>query len=281
MPPMNHLNELDDEELDYKIHSDGSPFSPLVDDHSLVRNDDGVEEVVANEKPDGAGDEIGGNVVHNEARNEAAKRAVPKRKRKSYSFRSRLKAPRALNSASAIIHYFDGCPPTTESPPKKNRANAHKKSFQYRSNLRPLYELIENKKFSDCQIIELKKTPFWAFFHAFTSKKVNYGKIEKNDYMIRYIMQRYFVGKKRTVTDEEIRLLFGIECGSMPLDFKYSNKPHSEFVDRHLKVVPMMTRSIFKDKFDEAFKGKTVADFKDVAIILCLYVCCTLFFAGT
>lgn len=150
MPPMNHLNELDDEELDHNIHSDGSPFSPPVDDHSLARNDghsppltcsqtdpimtsllstggpiftpvatvergppvladtqdeffppmpDGVEEEVANEKPDGAGDEIGGNVVHNEARNEAAKR-----KRKSYSFRSRLKAPRALNSATAIKH---------------------------------------------------------------------------------------------------------------------------------------------------------------------------------
>ncbi|KAG5523905.1 hypothetical protein RHGRI_030789 [Rhododendron griersonianum] len=50
---------------------------------------------------------------------------------------------------------------TTKSPQKKKCAKAPTKYFQYRSNLRPFFELIDKKTFLTGQIEALKKTPFW------------------------------------------------------------------------------------------------------------------------
>lgn len=182
-------------------------------------------------------------------------------------------------------------PQKTQKPPKattgRDRTKAHKKQFQYRSNLRPLYLLIKDKVFSNQQILELKKTPFWLLFDAFISKKVSFEKIKKNDWTMCEILKTYsnknfkIGGQRLDVTDGEISLLFGISCGSKALSkLTYTKKMNSEFIDRHFKDDKSLTKPLLEERFREAFNGRTIMDFQDVARLLTLYVCCTLFFSN-
>ncbi|KAH7833268.1 hypothetical protein Vadar_004687 [Vaccinium darrowii] len=149
---------------------------------------------------------------------------------------------------------------------KKKRAA--RKPFQYHSSLRPL---------------------FWLLLDAVISKRVEYDHTRKNDWLIRDIIETYSketkafeIGKTRiTVAARKISLIFGIQSGTLPLpNISCTSKIHSPFVQRHFNDAKKLTKQVLEQSFEKAFKETTTTDFEDVARILCLYLCSSLFFAN-
>ncbi|KAH7864155.1 hypothetical protein Vadar_026423 [Vaccinium darrowii] len=182
---------------------------------------------------------------------------------------------------------------TTERPRKKKLAEAptkksQTKSFQFRSNLRPFFQLIKEANFSTGQLEALKKTPFWLLFNAFISKKVHFSKIRKDDWFICGIIETYSrEGKKFklgnswvALTNRDISLIFGIQSGCLSMASKLSSlsKPSTPFVERNFNNDVSLTRPLLEACFRKVVKGKTQAHYEDVARVLCLHLCCTVFF---
>lgn len=99
-------------------------------------------------------------------------------------------------------------------------------------------------------------------------------------YSIREECFKNIGGTSLIFTNTEISLLFGIKCDSKPLlKLSYNLKPKTQFITmRHFNDHKMLTKPILENCFKNAFVGETTTDFEDVARILCLYVCATLFF---
>ncbi|THG17200.1 hypothetical protein TEA_027018 [Camellia sinensis var. sinensis] len=90
----------------------------------------------------------------------------------------------------------------------------------------------------------------------------------------------FTVGKKNlTFTTNDITLIFGLEGGKGALSLRYSKKPKSTFLRRKFQKDTRLTGPVLKNALVKAMKGKQPTDFKDVAIIVTLYSCLTLFFA--
>ena len=63
------------------------------------------------------------------------------------------------------------------------------------------------------------------------------------------------------------------------MSLRYSKKPKSAFLRRRFQKDTRLTGPVLKNDLVKAMKGKQPTDFKDVAIIVTLYLCLTLFFA--
>ncbi|KAF5932450.1 hypothetical protein HYC85_028621 [Camellia sinensis] len=63
------------------------------------------------------------------------------------------------------------------------------------------------------------------------------------------------------------------------MSLRYSKKPKSAFLRRRFQKDTRLTGPVLKNALVKAMKGKQPTDFKDVAIIVTLYLCLTLFFA--
>ncbi|CAL5388783.1 unnamed protein product [Camellia sinensis] len=74
-------------------------------------------------------------------------------------------------------------------------------------------------------------------------------------------------------------LIFGLEGGKGAMSLRYSKKPKSAFLRRRFQKDTRLTGPVLKNALIKAMKGKQPTDFKDVAIIVTLYLCLTLFFA--
>ncbi|CAL5331434.1 unnamed protein product [Camellia sinensis] len=90
----------------------------------------------------------------------------------------------------------------------------------------------------------------------------------------------FTVGKKNlTFTTNDMTLIFGLEGGKGAMSLRYSKKPKSAFLRRRFQKDTRLTGPVLKNALVKAMKGKQPTDFKDVAIIVTLYLCLTLFFA--
>ncbi|CAL5383477.1 unnamed protein product [Camellia sinensis] len=173
-----------------------------------------------------------------------------------------------------------------EKPVKLHRKRAHY-SIQFRSNLSSVVSFFQTLKFSSKHLLELQKTPFWYLIQALTTGRMDPKKSRKSDDDVVAIIQCYnektkafTVGKKNlTFTTNDMTLIFGLEGGKGAMSLRYSKKPKSAFLRRRFQKDTRLTGPVLKNALIKAMKGKQPTDFKDVAIIVTLYLCLTLFFA--
>ncbi|XP_028053717.1 uncharacterized protein LOC114258061 [Camellia sinensis] len=88
-------------------------------------------------------------------------------------------------------------------------------------------------------------------------------------------------GAKLPLRNNDIRLIFGVQCGREKLDMTQGGKGPSDFMQRRCANVTRISSKLIKDLLGEAICGHTERDEEDVAKLLCLYVCAKLFFATT
>ena len=173
-----------------------------------------------------------------------------------------------------------------KKPVKLHRKRAHY-SIQFRSNLSSVVSFFQTLKFSSKHLLELQKTPFWYLIQALTTGRMDPKKSRKSDDDVVAIIQCYnektkafTVGKKNlTFTTNDMTLIFGLEGGKGAMSLRYSKKPKSAFLMRRFQKDTRLTGPVLKNALVKAMKGKQPTDFKDVAIIVTLYLCLTLFFA--
>ncbi|CAL5422084.1 unnamed protein product [Camellia sinensis] len=173
-----------------------------------------------------------------------------------------------------------------KKPVKLHKKRAHY-SIQFRSNLSSVVSFFQTLKFSSKHLLELQKTPFWYLIQALTTGRMDPKKSRKSDDDVVAIIQCYnektkafTVGKKNlTFTTNDMTLIFGLEGGKGAMSLRYSKKPKSAFLRRRFQKDTRLTGPVLKNALVKAMKGKQPTDFKDVAIIVTLYLCLTLFFA--
>ncbi|CAL5364858.1 unnamed protein product [Camellia sinensis] len=89
----------------------------------------------------------------------------------------------------------------------------------------------------------------------------------------------FTVGKKNlTFTTNDVTLIFGLQGGKGAMSLRYSKKPKSAFLRRRFPKDTRLTGLVLKNALVKAMKGKQPTNYKDVAIIVILYLCLTLFF---
>lgn len=185
-----------------------------------------------------------------------------------------------------------------ESPkPVQNKKAANDKGkkktvaykITYRSNFRPIIKLMEkiSPKLRDEHIEGLKLTPFWLLFHALLNKKLTINKCRKYDETIVQIIKTYQarenqfkIGQKLLkLTKHDIRLIFGLCCGDKHMDLAYASKESIDLVKRRKMKPKRLTATGIKAILYKAVKGNGKEDVEDVVRLLCMYLCCTLFFS--
>ncbi|KAL7261122.1 hypothetical protein ACSBR1_006713 [Camellia fascicularis] len=175
---------------------------------------------------------------------------------------------------------------TGKKPVKLQRKRVHY-NIQYRSNLSSVVSFFQTLKFNSKQLEKLQKTPFWYLIQALTTGIMDPRKSRKSDDDVVAIIQRYnekmkafTVGKKKlTFTTNDMTLIFSLQGGKGAMSLRYSKKPNTAFLRRRFPKDIRLTSPVLKNALVKAMKGKQPTDFKDVAIIVTLYLCLTLFFA--
>ncbi|CAL5424354.1 unnamed protein product [Camellia sinensis] len=173
-----------------------------------------------------------------------------------------------------------------KKPVKLHRKRAHY-SIQFRSNLSSVVSFFQTLKFNSKYLLELQKTPFWYLIQALTTGRMDPKKSRKSDDDVVAIIQCYnektkaFTVRKKnlTFTTNDMTLIFGLEGGKGAMSLRYSKKPKSAFLRRRFQKDTRLTGPVLKNALIKAMKGKRPTDFKDVGIIVTLYLCLTLFFA--
>ncbi|XP_028119778.1 uncharacterized protein LOC114317267 isoform X2 [Camellia sinensis] len=160
-----------------------------------------------------------------------------------------------------------------------------KQRLNFPSNITGLVNMMRMVKWTDLHLVHLRKTPFWLLFKAILENQL--PQFKKGGDMVVSIIQSYSVregkfvigGQSVDFTDEDVRLLFGLQCGDASLELMASPKPASDFVQRRCQGVSRITTKLVKDLLVKAAKGTTPRDYEDTVKLLCLYACVKLFFS--
>ncbi|GMQ11577.1 hypothetical protein CsSME_00054161 [Camellia sinensis var. sinensis] len=175
-----------------------------------------------------------------------------------------------------------------EETPKTNTCtNVDKRHVNYRSNMTGLVKLMKTTKFTEAQLRCLRQTPFWNLFDALRNNQIDLDKCMKYDDVVVHILQMYqasedafYIGqKKMKIHNSDIKLIFGVDCGSKPMDITYGAKPKTGIVNRRCKNVSRLTSKWIQTLLTEALKGKKKDDNEEVARLVCMYACQKLFFS--
>ncbi|KAL7163361.1 hypothetical protein ACSBR2_039458 [Camellia fascicularis] len=78
----------------------------------------------------------------------------------------------------------------------------------------------------------------------------------------------------------DVKLLFGIQCGTRHLDLSLCQRSTSDFIQRRSHNTVRITSKLVKTLFEEAVCGRSKVDEEGAAKLLTLYVCGKLFFAN-
>ncbi|CAL5437957.1 unnamed protein product [Camellia sinensis] len=162
-----------------------------------------------------------------------------------------------------------------------------KQRLNFRSNISGLVNMMHRVEWTDLHLVHLMKTPFWLLFKAILKNQLPHTEFKKDGDMVVSIIQSYSVqegkfvigGQSVDFTDEDVRLLFGLQCGNAFLELTARPKPASDFVQQRCQGVSRITMKLVKDLLVEAAKGTTPRDYEDTAKLLCLYACVKLFFS--
>lgn len=159
----------------------------------------------------------------------------------------------------------------------------------YRSNISGLISIVLELDLRDGHIRQLQKTPFWVMIDAIRVHELDPKAFKKCNATVCRIIQSYnpkdekfhVGGAKLPLRNNDIRLIFGVQCGQEKLDLAQGGKGPSDFMQRRCLNVSRISSKVIKDLLAEAICGRTERDEEDVVKLLCLYVCVKLFFATT
>ncbi|KAL7171491.1 hypothetical protein ACSBR2_036196 [Camellia fascicularis] len=169
------------------------------------------------------------------------------------------------------------------------RAHVDPSKLMYRSNISGLINTVLELELRDGHIRQLQKTPFWLMIDAIRVNELDPKMFKKCDATVCRIIQTYnpedekfhIGGAKLPLRNNDIRLIFGVQCRKEKLDMTQGGKGPSDFMQRRCANVRRISSKVIKDLLGEAISGRTERDEEDVAKLLCLYVCAKLFFATT
>ncbi|KAF7136450.1 hypothetical protein RHSIM_Rhsim08G0151400 [Rhododendron simsii] len=133
----------------------------------------------------------------------------------------------------------------------------------------------------------LKKTPFWHLINAFIEEKVKSEHCRKFDEVVVKIVKSYdantrtfTLGNKHVKLErEDVKLIFGITCGNEEIDQGYCKKEDVQLVVKWKIKEKRLDTSIIKKLLKEKQNSKLEEDMDDIARLLCLSLCGTLFFS--
>ncbi|KAL7226289.1 hypothetical protein ACSBR1_021411 [Camellia fascicularis] len=156
-----------------------------------------------------------------------------------------------------------------------------------RSNMIGLIKLIKSIKFTQAQLGCLRQTPFWHLLDALRNSEIDLNKCMKYDDVVVHVLQMYkaskdafYIGeKKMNIHDNDIKLIFGVDCGTKPMDISYGAKPKTSIINKMCKNVSWLTSKWIRTLSTEALKGKKKYDNEEVARLVCMYACQKLFFS--
>ncbi|GMP72435.1 hypothetical protein CsSME_00030479 [Camellia sinensis var. sinensis] len=113
----------------------------------------------------------------------------------------------------------------------------------YRSNMTGLVKLMKNTKFTKAQLSCLRQTLFWHLSDALRNGEINLDKCLKYDDVVVHVLQMYkaskdtfYIGKKKmNIHDNNIKLIFGVDCGTKSMDISYGAKPKTGVINKRCK----------------------------------------------
>ncbi|KAI8572522.1 hypothetical protein RHMOL_Rhmol01G0205900 [Rhododendron molle] len=158
-----------------------------------------------------------------------------------------------------------------------------------RSNLQSMIKLLKDTKLSPEHIASLKKTPFWLLIQAIVDGKLVSDRCRKFDGVVVKVIKSYQEGTRSfrlgnrnvELTRDDIKLIFGISCGDEDIVDRNMKKEDTELAQRlQIKEARLSTTRI-RQKIKELESSKEQQDIDDVARLLCLFLCVTLFFSTT
>ncbi|KAL7168943.1 hypothetical protein ACSBR2_034050 [Camellia fascicularis] len=169
------------------------------------------------------------------------------------------------------------------------KADVDPSKLMYRSNISGLISTVLELELRDGHIRQLQKTPFWVTIDAIRVHELDSKLFKKCDATVCRIIQtcnpedeKFHIGvAKLPLRNNDIRLIFGVQCGKEKLDLTQGGKGSSDFMQRRCANVSQISSKVIKDLLAEAICGHTERDEEDVAKLLCLYVCAKLFFTTT
>ncbi|GMP38783.1 hypothetical protein CsSME_00009911 [Camellia sinensis var. sinensis] len=132
-----------------------------------------------------------------------------------------------------------------ESPQANTSSNVDMRRVNYRSNMTRLVKLMKNTKFTQAQLGYLRQTPFWHLLDALRNGEIDLDKYMKYDDVVVHVLQMYkaskdafYIGeKKMNIHDSDIKLIFGVNCGTKPMDISYGAKPKTGIINKRCKNV--------------------------------------------
>ncbi|GMP37924.1 hypothetical protein CsSME_00009393 [Camellia sinensis var. sinensis] len=152
-----------------------------------------------------------------------------------------------------------------EETPKTNTCtNVDMRHVNYRSNMTGLVKLMKTTKFTEAQLRCLRQTPFWNLFDALRNNQIDLDKCMKYDDVVVHVLQMYqasedafYIGQKKIkIHNSDIKLIFGVDCGSKPMDISYGAKPKTGIVNRRCKNVSRLTSKWIRTLFDRGIERK-------------------------
>ncbi|KAL7178904.1 hypothetical protein ACSBR1_042300 [Camellia fascicularis] len=160
-------------------------------------------------------------------------------------------------------------------------------NVNYRSNMTGLVKFMKTTKFTQAQLGCFRQTPFWNLLDTLRNNQIDLDKCMKYDDVVVHVLQMYkaskdafYIGeKKMNIHNSDIKLIFGVDCGSKPMDIAYGAKPKTGIVNKICKNVSRLTSKWIRTLLTEALKGKKKADNEEVARLVCMYACQKLFFS--
>ncbi|KAL7176968.1 hypothetical protein ACSBR2_030328 [Camellia fascicularis] len=108
----------------------------------------------------------------------------------------------------------------------------------------------------------------------------------KYDDVVVHVLQMYkaskdafYIGeKKMNIHDNDIKLIFGVDCGIKSMDISYGAKPKIDIINKRCKNVSRLTSKWIRTFLTEALKDKKKDDNEEVARLVCMYACQKLLF---
>ncbi|KAI8031283.1 hypothetical protein LOK49_LG01G00186 [Camellia lanceoleosa] len=132
---------------------------------------------------------------------------------------------------------------------RKNAAAAETSKAMYRSNISGVIKTVLELEFGEGHLREIRKTPFAAMIDAIRAHNLNPQSFKKCDATVCRIIKTYNLkdekfrigGAKLPLRNNDIRLIFGIQCGKDKLDL--SREPvlidHTEVSQNVMDVDPV------------------------------------------
>ncbi|CAL5361483.1 unnamed protein product [Camellia sinensis] len=161
--------------------------------------------------------------------------------------------------------------------------------INFRSNIAGIVKLVTTSPLRAGHFEQLKRTPFWIMVEAIRINKLNHNEFRKYDEAILKIMRTYdaqcdafnIAGNFVQHCRNDVRLLFGIQCGTKHIDLSSCQRPTLDFIQRRSLNTMRITSKLVKTLFEEAVARRRRVDEEDAAKLLTLYMCGKMFFANS